>query len=73
MTDIQIPKDSTFVSRSVKLQNVNEWFCPNCGTHGDDRDIDRVVEPGWEDDGYSWGEYCCGQCFEPGIYVTFNK
>jgi|GEM_PF-6528495 len=72
---IEIPKDAVFIKHSIKLTTVDKWYCPNCGAHGDEKTIDCVPDGSnsrWEEDDYAWAEYCCGECFEPGIYVTFN-
>lgn len=72
---IEIPKDATFIKHQMKLSCVNEWWCPNCGAHGNHETIDCVPDSSWrwEEDDFAWAEYCCGECFEPGIYVTFNN
>ena len=51
--------------------NLKEWFCPDCGAHGDADTVDFLCSEKFEEfDENDRVEYCCAECFEQNIYTT---
>lgn len=79
MNNSEIPKDAIYVSYTMYLHNVNQWFCPTCGMSGDEQSIDyisedsRIFGPLIPKEELRMVQYCCGSCFEKGLYVTLNE
>lgn len=66
----EIPETAIFLEYSAtRLHNVENWWCPSCGATGDERTVDFVAKSRTEEEGPV--DYCCGECFEFGIFVTF--
>ena len=79
--DIDIPKDAIRLRKQKFLQNIDRWFCPDCGATGDFDTLDwhsNDKRGGYQKERYEYDEddvvqYCCGECFEENLYATLHK
>ncbi len=65
----EIPKEAVQIRKAYLFNNINEWFCPDCDAKGNYQNVDFVTLNERSDPPYV--EYCCSQCFETNIYLTF--
>lgn len=60
--DINIPKEAFRVGRTIKRDDVDKWFCPDCGAKGNIDTLDFISESrNPEHEEYQWVQYCCGE------------
>jgi hypothetical protein len=71
-TESEIPEHAKQIRQSIWIDNVDEWFCPDCNAHGDATNVDFIPPRFSDPDNMSneWVEYCCGECFETNLYIT---
>ena len=69
--DFNIPPNAKKIGECLKLNNIDEWWCPDCFASGDESNIDfiRLHAVGDADE---MVQYCCPACFEENIHATFN-
>lgn len=55
------------------ITDLDEWFCPDCETKGDADNVDWVTLKDSPVEENKIVQYCCPNCFEENIYVTFLR
>lgn len=65
-----IPSNAKQIGKCLKIDNIDEWFCPDCEFKGDSKNIDFISLNKVGDDSVMV-QYCCSECFEENIYATF--
>ncbi len=65
-----IPKEAKQLGKELKHENIDKWWCPDCGANGDSKNIDFIPVRKIFDDS-EMVQYCCSECFEENIYATF--
>lgn len=72
-SDMIIPPSAVRIGKENFIQNIDEWFCPDCNSQGNANNIDFIMlsERVCMED--SVVQYCCAECFEENLYATFNN
>lgn len=71
--DMIIPTNAVRIGKQSFIQNIDEWFCPDCNTKGNANNIDFVMISGKVCEEDSVVQYCCAECFEENLLATFNE
>lgn len=70
--DFEIPSHAKKIGQCLKIENIDEWWCPDCQAHGNHENIDYISLHNVGDDS-EMVQYCCSECFEENLYATFTE
>lgn len=71
MENFEIPKDAFLLPKSCNpIDDIDEWFCPDCEIKGTFDTIDCVTEKDSPCHENKIVTYCCPECFEQNLYAT---